>query len=241
MPAPSCHASWPGSRETHARVHVNVVCQPSVDLLRRLADRRGRSGAGHPGQRRARRHRAAAASRWSGSTSAAHRAHEQDPLPLATVRAAAAPSAAPPRRAWRQRPGARRSPTPASASPASMPHSRPGSRSACCCAAASGRACASSTQRDGFPPLPEAGITLQRAPARALAAGRPAGGSDPGLLPREPHREHRRLSINRTSCRAAARARTLINHEFALTAAPPRRSLLSPNQPIRGTWVQMVL
>ena len=25
--------------ETHARVHVNVVCQPSVDLLRLLADR----------------------------------------------------------------------------------------------------------------------------------------------------------------------------------------------------------
>lgn len=68
--------------ETHARVHVEFVCQPSVDLVRRLAE--GgidlaliTEGSGERGGTLLLRERLV----WV--TSAGHRAHELDPLPLA--------------------------------------------------------------------------------------------------------------------------------------------------------------
>ena len=68
--------------ETHARVHVNVVCQASVDLLRLLADRAVdlalvTQGSGERGGTVVLREPMV----WV--TSSRHRAHEQDPLPLA--------------------------------------------------------------------------------------------------------------------------------------------------------------
>ena len=109
-------------------MHVNVVCQPSVELVRRLAERTVdlalvTEGSGERGGTLLCREQLV----WVSS--ATHRAHELDPLPLATfepgcpfrraamesLAAAAAPTG---------------SPTPASASPACMPRSRPVSRSA---------------------------------------------------------------------------------------------------------------
>ena len=147
--------------ETHARVHVNVVCQPSVDLLRLLADRAVdlalvTQGSGERGGTLLHRQRLV----WV--TSATHRAHEQEPLPLAIFepgcpfRRAAMEGLASADRA------ARIAYTSVSvagihaAIDAGLAVSvllrssvRPGQRIL--------------DQRDGFPPLPEAGITLQRA------------------------------------------------------------------------------
>lgn len=68
--------------ESHARVHVELVCQPSTELVRRLAERAVdlalvTQGSGEHGGIVVRREPLV----WVGS--AQHRAHEQDPLPLA--------------------------------------------------------------------------------------------------------------------------------------------------------------
>jgi DNA-binding transcriptional LysR family regulator len=68
--------------ESHARVHLEFVCQPSVELVRRLADRTidlalVTEGSGERGGTLLLRERLV----WV--TSATHRAQEQDPLPLA--------------------------------------------------------------------------------------------------------------------------------------------------------------
>ena len=68
--------------ENHARVHVNVVCQPSVELLRRLAERTVdlalvTQGSGERGGTVVHHEPLV----WV--TSARHRVHEQEPLPLA--------------------------------------------------------------------------------------------------------------------------------------------------------------
>ena len=68
--------------EIHPKVHLNFVCQPSVELVRRLADRTVdlalvTQGSGEQGGTLLLRERLV----WV--TSASHRAHAQDPLPLA--------------------------------------------------------------------------------------------------------------------------------------------------------------
>ena len=147
--------------ENHARVHVNVVCQPSVELLRRLAERTVdlalvSQGSGERGGTVVHHEPLV----WV--TSARHRVHEQEPLPLAifepgcSFRRAATESLATTGRATRIAYTSVSIAGILAALEAGLAVSvlmrsnvRPGLRIL--------------DQRDGFPPLPEAGITLQRA------------------------------------------------------------------------------
>ena len=147
--------------ETHAKVHVNVVCQASVDLLRLLADRAVdialiTQGSGERGGTVVLREPVV----WA--TSSRHRAHEQDPLPLALFE----PGCAFRRAATESLAAAGRS-----ARVAYTSLSIAGVHAALEAGLAVGALLRSSVrpglrildQRDGFPPLPESGIVLQRA------------------------------------------------------------------------------
>ncbi len=147
--------------ESHARVHVNVVCQPSVELVRCLADRTVdlalvTQGSGERGGIVVHREPLV----WV--TSALHRAHEQEPLPLAVFqpsclfRRLATESLAARGRATRiaytsvSIAGVHAALDSGLAVSALLRSSvRPGQRVL--------------DERDGFPPLPNIGITLQRA------------------------------------------------------------------------------
>lgn len=151
--------------ESHARVHVNVVCQPSTVLLRRLAERTVdlalvTEGSGERGGTLVHREPLV----WV--TSARHCVHEQEPLPLAifepgcAFRRVATESLAATGRAVRI---------------AYTSVSIAGIHAALEAGLAVGVMLRSNVrpglrmldERDGFPPLPEAGITLQRAPGVA--------------------------------------------------------------------------
>jgi DNA-binding transcriptional LysR family regulator len=146
---------------THARVHVNVVCQASVELMRRLADRAVdlalvSQGSGERGGTVVLREPIV----WV--TSSRHRVHEQEPLPLAlfepgcAFRRAATESLAASGRAARV---------------AYTSLSIAGVHAALEAGLAVGVLLRSSVrpglrildERDGFPPLPESGIVLLRA------------------------------------------------------------------------------
>jgi DNA-binding transcriptional LysR family regulator len=147
--------------ESHARVHVNVVCQPSADLVRCLADRTVdlalvTQGSGERGGIVVHREPLV----WV--TSARHRAHEQEPLPLAVFqpsclfRRLATERLAACGRATRiaytsvSIAGVHAALDSGLAVSALLRGSvRPGQRVL--------------DERDGFPPLPDIGITLQRA------------------------------------------------------------------------------
>lgn len=151
--------------ESHARVHVNVVCQPSTELLCRLADRAVdlalvTQGSGERGGTLVHREPLV----WV--TSARHGVHAQEPLPLAifepgcAFRRAATESLAASGRAVRI---------------AYTSVSIAGIHAALEAGLAVGVMLRSNVrpglrildERDGFPPLPEAGITLQRASPEA--------------------------------------------------------------------------
>jgi DNA-binding transcriptional LysR family regulator len=150
-----------GFAETHAKVHVNVVCQASVDLMRLLAERAVdlalvTQGSGERGGTVVLREPMV----WA--TSAHHRAHEQDPLPLALFE----PGCAFRRAATESLAAAGR---PARVAYTSL--SIAGVHAALEAGLAVGVLLRSSVrpglrildQRDGFPSLPESGIVLQRA------------------------------------------------------------------------------
>jgi DNA-binding transcriptional LysR family regulator len=147
--------------ESHARAHVDVVCQPSAELLRCLADRTVdlalvTQGSGERGGILVHREPLV----WVGS--ARHRAHEQEPLPLAVFqpgclfRSLATDGLARTGRAARIAYTSLSIAGILAALESGLAVSvllrstvRPGLRIL--------------DERDGFPPLPEIGITLQRA------------------------------------------------------------------------------
>jgi DNA-binding transcriptional LysR family regulator len=147
--------------ETHGRVHVSVVCQPSVELVRRLAERAVdlalvTQGSGERGGTMLCREQLV----WVGSAS--HRVHELDPLPLATFeptcsfRRAAMESLAGSGRAWRI--------AYTSVSIAGIHAAlEAGLAISALLRGSVGPGLRILDQRDGLPPLPETGITLQRA------------------------------------------------------------------------------
>ena len=147
--------------EGHARVHVNVVCHASVDLIRLLADRAVdlalvTQGSGERGGTVVLREPLV----WV--TSATHRAHEQVPLPLALFE----PGCAFRRAATESLAAAGR---PARVAYTSL--SIAGIHAALVSGLAVGVLLRRNDRpglrildrRDGFPPLPESGIVLQRA------------------------------------------------------------------------------
>ena len=147
--------------ESHARVHVNVVCQSSVDLVRRLADRTVdlalvTQGSGERGGTNLCREQLV----WVGSAS--HRAHELDPLPLATFE----PTCSFRRAAMESLAGSGRAARIAytSVSIAGIYAALEAGLAVSVLLRSSLRPGLRILDRsDGFPPLPEAGITLQRA------------------------------------------------------------------------------
>ena len=147
--------------ETHAKVHVTVVCRPSVELLRLLGERTVdlalvTQGSGERGGTVVLREPIV----WA--TSSRHRAHEQDPLPLALFESGCAF-----RRAATESLAARGR----AARVAYTSVSIAGVHAALEAGLAVGAILRSSLrpglrvldERDGFPPLPESGIVLQRA------------------------------------------------------------------------------
>jgi DNA-binding transcriptional LysR family regulator len=149
--------------ETHPRVLVNVVCRPSVDLLGCLAEGSVdmalvTQGSGESGGVLVHREPLV----WM--TSACHRAHEQDPLPLAVFHHGCCFRRAATERLIRAGRPSRIAYTSLSvagiyaALDAGLAVSvllrsnlRPGLRTL--------------TEAEGFPPLPEVGLTLQRSAA----------------------------------------------------------------------------
>jgi DNA-binding transcriptional LysR family regulator len=154
--------------ETHPRVQVNVVCRPSVDLLGCLAEGSVdmalvTQGSGEAGGVVVHREPLA----WI--TSAGHRAHEQDPLPLAVFHHGCCFRRAAVERLIRVGRPARIAYTSMSvagiyaALDAGLAVSvllrsnlRPGLRAL--------------AEAEGFPPLPEVGVTVQRSAAARAGA-----------------------------------------------------------------------
>ena len=113
--------------ESHARVHLEFVCQPSVELVRRLAERTidlalVTEGSGERGGTLLLRERLVWVTSARTARTSRTRCRSRSSSP-------AARSAAPRSNPWRAPTAPTGSPTPASASPASMPRSTPVSRS----------------------------------------------------------------------------------------------------------------